>query len=71
YYQYRMRMRTFVLIIPQGILLLVTVLVCLLATPMVKYAAGVCCLVLSVLFSLRLLSSDSSVIQKVNSKFRR
>lgn len=71
YYQYRMRMRTFALIIPQGILLLVTVLACLLATPMVKYAAGVCCLVLSVLFSLRLLSSDSSVIQKVNSKFRR
>ena len=71
YYQYRMRMRTFVLIIPQGILLLVTVLACMMAAPMVKYATGVCCFILSVLLSLRLLSSDNTVIQKVNSKFRK
>ena len=71
YYQYRMRMRTFVLIIPQGILLLVTVLACMMATPVVKYAVGVCCLILSVLLSLRLLSPDNAVIQKVNSKFRK
>ncbi len=68
YYKFRMRMKTFMLIIPQACLLATTVAVCLFASTWVKFGVGATCLVLSMLFSWRLLSPELPVVQKIKKR---
>lgn len=71
YYHYRMRLKTFALILPQGALLAATVFSCLFASPLVKYGVGISCLILSVAMTIYLINGDNVVVEKINKMIHR
>ena len=71
YYHYRMRLKTFALIIPQGVLLAATVVSCMYAPAQVKYCVGMVCLVLSVIMSIYLMNGDDAARQRIKLKVRK
>ena len=71
YYHYRMRIKTFALILPQGALLAATVFSCMYASTPVKYLVGLACLVFSVIMSFYLMNDDEAVVQRIKSKLRK
>ncbi len=68
FYKFRMRWKTFSLIVPQAILLAVTVFACLYASPLYRYLLSVPCLCLSCAFSWSRLSAEIPVVQKIRQK---
>ena len=70
-YHLRMRRRTFMLIVPQGILLSIAVAAFLWLGPMFKYAIGIAALLLSTLYTLRMFSRelpDLPIIRKIKER---
>jgi O-antigen/teichoic acid export membrane protein len=65
-YGYKMRRSTILLIVPQALLLIATVALCLLASNVIKYSVGSVSLLLSLLFSWRRLSPQLAVVQRIN-----
>jgi len=69
YYHFRMRWRTFLLLLPQAFLLGITLLACLFAPSVWKFVISGLCLVASLLFSWRMLSPSVPIVQKIRNKF--
>ena len=70
YYHVHLRLRTLRLILPQALLLAVTVGVCLYLPTLWKYVLGFLCLVLSAAFSWRCLSPEVPVVQRIGQFLR-
>ncbi len=70
-YGFRLRRSSLTLIVPQGLLLLATVLSCLSWVTWIKYSVGVPCFALSVAMTWRVLSHRSQFVQRVKAKLGR
>jgi len=69
YYNYRIRQKTIALIIPQGVLLAVSVCACMWFSPLYLYLTGGICLILSSYLTFRMLSQEVPIIVKIRKKF--
>lgn len=70
YYHFRMRIKTLALILPQGLLLAVTVISCMHASARMKHIVGLTCLLLSVVMSVYLMKDDNTLVRRIKSKLR-
>ncbi|MBQ9559623.1 MAG: oligosaccharide flippase family protein [Bacteroidaceae bacterium] len=71
YYHIRLRRRTLGLILPQALLLGLTVVCAMVGTPLYKYVVGAVCLLVSTLFSWKTLSPQQPFIASLRERMNR